>query len=490
MPNINYGTAAPGLGRLAAALGGGGYQRGYDNELNLQSKLAQAMAAIDAHTASADLNRAKAAGEQSQQAMQTPEAVRRTAMLSQGIPLDEAPEVETYERTGQLGGKYRPLAEGLPGPVAPRPDWESRLGEVARAAANTQRALALGDKNSENVAKAGSIERGDRLSDAIINGTANRNTVAGAQAAASGKDLFHADATGSVLDKFTGGLNTDNPMAKSTIGLRTEQAGQAKAGAAENYAQAGAANASAAKTRADTARENRSGDIKEVIQPDGTVLLVNKVTGLSRQVVGPDGKPVMARAGKGGPGNMSATLQKELIEADDVANIADQTVATLTNALKLNEKAYSGYGANTRAKIRSNLPGESPEANATVDLNNMIGEQALSGMKAIFGGNPTEGERAILLELQASADKTPAQRKSIIERGIALASRRAKLNKERAKSIRSGTYLTEGPDAPAGASDPLGGGTGPKQISSDAEYNSLPSGAEFIAPDGSHRRKP
>lgn len=29
-----------------------------------------------------------------------------------------------------------------------------------------------------------------------------------------------------------------------------------------------------------------------------------------------------------------------------------------------------------------------------------------------------------------------------------------------------------------------------KKISSDADYNALPSGAEFIAPDGSHRRKP
>lgn len=31
---------------------------------------------------------------------------------------------------------------------------------------------------------------------------------------------------------------------------------------------------------------------------------------------------------------------------------------------------------------------------------------------------------------------------------------------------------------------------GPKPISSDADYDALPSGAEFIAPDGSHRRKP
>ncbi|CAE6826929.1 hypothetical protein R20943_06447 [Paraburkholderia aspalathi] len=33
-------------------------------------------------------------------------------------------------------------------------------------------------------------------------------------------------------------------------------------------------------------------------------------------------------------------------------------------------------------------------------------------------------------------------------------------------------------------------GGAPVRVSSDAEYNNLPSGAEFIAPDGSHRRKP
>ena len=30
----------------------------------------------------------------------------------------------------------------------------------------------------------------------------------------------------------------------------------------------------------------------------------------------------------------------------------------------------------------------------------------------------------------------------------------------------------------------------PVSISSDEEFNALPSGAEFIAPDGSHRKKP
>ena len=148
-----------------------------------------------------------------------------------------------------------------------------------------------------------------------------------------------------------------------------------------------------------------------------------------------------------GPGKMSATLQKELIESDDLAATAQGTVDTLNQALKINDKAYSGYGASTRAKVRSNLPGKDASADATIELENLIGTQALAGMKAIFGGNPTEGERAILLELQASADKTPKQRAAIITRGIAAANRRAALSKERAKSIRGGTYLSDGADA-------------------------------------------
>ena len=45
-----------------------------------------------------------------------------------------------------------------------------------------------------------------------------------------------------------------------------------------------------------------------------------------------------------------------------------------------------------------------------------------------------------------------------------------------------------GDDLLAGTGDATGGG--PAQIKSDAEYNALPSGTEFIAPDGSHRKKP
>lgn len=362
MAGINLRAASGGLGRLAAAIGGGqgtgsAYERGMHGEMGLQSKLAQAMAQIEASNATAELNRVKADGERSEQAMRTPEAVRRTAMVQHGIPLDEAPEVDGYFRTGQLGGKYRQLPAEVQGPVAPQPDWMGRLSDVARAMAGTQRALTIGDKNSENVAKAAAIERQGRLSDAIIAGTANRNTVGGAQAAVEGKDLFNSDATGSVLDRFTGSLDTNNPMAGSTIRLRTEQAGQAKAGAAENYAQADSARASASKTREEMGRA-RGGDVVQVVRPDGAVWLVNKTNGLARPVVDADGNAVTTSpkvaGGKGGAGagagKTPAEIQRMAIAMDALEKGLDSYENEMRN---FNPRSTDQASTSQRAKLKS-----------------------------------------------------------------------------------------------------------------------------------------
>lgn len=150
---------------------------------------------------------------------------------------------------------------------------------------------------------------------------------------------------------------------------------------------------------------------------------------------------------------LSATEQKELFEADEMVQASQNVQTALQDALKLNEKAYSGVGAKLRAVTRSNLPGESESANATIELDNLMTSQALESLKATFGGMPTEGERKILLEMQASAEKTPEQRKSIINRAIAMAKRREKLNADKAEKLRSGEYARPGgaPSASKGA---------------------------------------
>jgi hypothetical protein len=140
---------------------------------------------------------------------------------------------------------------------------------------------------------------------------------------------------------------------------------------------------------------------------------------------------------------LSPTAQKELFEADDTAQAAKNVQGILQSALELNDKTYSGYGAKSRAIARSNLPGTSEEADNTIQLDNMMTGQALESLKATFGGMPTEGERKILLEMQASADKTPAQRKDIMTRAIAAAKKREAFSRDRAKSLRAGTYFGE-----------------------------------------------
>jgi hypothetical protein len=143
------------------------------------------------------------------------------------------------------------------------------------------------------------------------------------------------------------------------------------------------------------------------------------------------------------PVNMSPTMQKEVFEADDTVQSGRAVINILTQAKDLNDKAYSGWGAKGRAVITSNLGG-SESADATINLDNMMTGQALESLKLVFGGMPTEGERKILLEMQASADKTPGQRKDIIDRAIKAAQTRVAFNEKKGKALRDGTYMTQG----------------------------------------------
>jgi len=210
---------------------------------------------------------------------------------------------------------------------------------------------------------------------------------------------------------------------------------------------------------------NRPAPQAQIIQTDaGPMQLVG---GKAMPIVGPDGKPVSAP--KKGAAGLSATAQKELFEADDAVQNGMGAISSLQKALELNKDAYSGVGAATRATIVSNLPGQSKGADATIAMENIIKDQALTSMKSIFGGNPTEGERAILLDLQASASKTPKQREEILGRAMQAAQRRLSFNQQKADALRSGTYMSDG--VTPSAAPPQ---TAPKRLKFDAQGNIIP----------------
>jgi hypothetical protein len=155
-----------GLGRLALALGGGSGPRAaptskaYDDELGLQSKLAQALAA---HRREPGERRGcttlQADGEEQVQLDgRRPDAMLGNVLTTNGIPTDEAgavrrlPEDRTTRRPlSPAGGRQRSCGTGSP-------DWQDKLGAVARSRwAIMQGAITLGGKNIEDVAKANAI---------------------------------------------------------------------------------------------------------------------------------------------------------------------------------------------------------------------------------------------------------------------------------------------------------------------------------------------
>jgi hypothetical protein len=66
-------------------------------------------------------------------------------------------------------------------------------------------------------------------------------------------------------------------------------------------------------------------------------------------------------------------------------------------------------------------------------------------MKSIFGANPTEGERAILLEVQGASSMPAPVRERIYEKAKVLVQRRLELNRQRADGIRGGGYYKQAP---------------------------------------------
>jgi len=151
---------------------------------------------------------------------------------------------------------------------------------------------------------------------------------------------------------------------------------------------------------------------------------------------------VKALVGEGKGKTLSAQEQRELFEAEDIVKASEGALLSLSRAKELSPKAYSGFGAGVRRSVARNIPGvsESEGVTASTELETLIGENALSQLKAIFGGAPTEGERQILLDLQGSLSMSDAERQKIYDRALAAAARRLKANQEKMNRIRKGSY--------------------------------------------------
>lgn len=178
---------------------------------------------------------------------------------------------------------------------------------------------------------------------------------------------------------------------------------------------------------------------------------------------------------------LTATDKKAIIEADEGVMSAKTAIDALTKAKELSPKALGFKGADKLASLGA-LFGHQASID-TAELDNTITSNALTQLKSIFGGNPTEGERKVMLDIQGSSSLPDAVRQKIFDRAIGLAQNRLKFNEQRAAELRGGQYYK-----------PQGGMTrAPLQQSqgiTQQQYDALPSGSVFTAPDGTQRVKP
>lgn len=138
-------------------------------------------------------------------------------------------------------------------------------------------------------------------------------------------------------------------------------------------------------------------------------------------------------------------------EAEDLIASSKQSLADLKQAYALNPNSLAGGWLDKGQQFLSEAAGsKDPVIVNTRILNNLLGSQGLAKLKATFGGAPTEGERAILMELEGIGSKTKEERAAIIKRTYKVLQDRVAREQTRLDQITSGAYRT---------TTPLDGGT-------------------------------
>jgi hypothetical protein len=140
---------------------------------------------------------------------------------------------------------------------------------------------------------------------------------------------------------------------------------------------------------------------------------------------------------------------------DNVGNLST-ALANLAEAYRINPNSLPGGWIGKGQLFFGNISSsDDPIYVNTRQIENLLGSQALEQLRATFGGAPTEGERAILLELQGIGAASLKDRAGIMMRAYAEVQKSLAREQGRLEQINSGTYRMTDPPVLA----PTNGGT-------------------------------
>jgi hypothetical protein len=130
---------------------------------------------------------------------------------------------------------------------------------------------------------------------------------------------------------------------------------------------------------------------------------------------------------------------------------ANQLEQDLTQALALNEKAYSGWFANARAGVMNNTV-PTDRSQATIDMENIIDKSILPQLKTTFPGRITNTDLNYIEGLQPGPGQpnlTPAGRKTILERSLQIVRANRDDMQNELQQMRSGDFYSPGGFTPS-----------------------------------------
>jgi flagellar rod assembly protein/muramidase FlgJ len=191
---------------------------------------------------------------------------------------------------------------------------------------------------------------------------------------------------------------------------------------------------------------------------------------------------------------LSSADRRAIMEAEDQVPIIQNTLGQLQRARELNSQAFSGRLAGAATMIgTSGIPGagllvDPEKAKASREFNQIMSSQAIEAMSATLKGATTDREMAQFKEILGDPSTPPEIRQRTIDRMITLAERQMQLQQTRVQQLRGRDYFRPGGGQPG--TPPAAAGSGPRRINTPEEFSALRSGDEFVAPDGSVRRKP
>lgn len=154
------------------------------------------------------------------------------------------------------------------------------------------------------------------------------------------------------------------------------------------------------------------------------------------------------RRAEASSGKLTPSEVKLKAEAEDSLGSIDDAMGSLKRAYSLNPNTFDGTLVSiAQRKVLEQTDPKDPRVLATREQQNLLSKGAISNLRTAFGGNPTEGERKALLDLEGIDAKSKEERGLIMRNTYKLLQQRRAREQKRLNDITAGLYRETTPSA-------------------------------------------